>query len=653
MKYAENKILCAEESDFEKAGISINTVRKAKMRGSSGWTFHPDPSHKTKTLVEFEKLKDEYKDKLRAKFGNPYDQIARQPIRAMIKRDDKAEEFFLNYRYDGKALSTDHVDQYTMAASILNMLKAVNNADLKKDLKLTMQQFYEHVIAIIDEDKIGLPKTYRRLVIAEDSALKKYNAQGYASLVSWKFGNKLAAKVNDEVSESALIELISHPNQYDDVLIAMQYNKWAKDNDRKPIDPSTVGVWRRKRETDVIMYREGNAALKNKILRQVKGSRPTAPLHLIESDDNHLDLLFIDPNDTTQSKYYHKYKAIVVMDSFNDYVLGYAYAENLSIELVKAAYLNAMYHIRSITGAWYLPHETKTDNWAIESLRPFYKSLGKYMDTPVGSKNRGYIENLFGTPHWKRCLKLGANNYTGNNLTAKTRGVNMEVLNRNKKDYPLIGNEAIEQIENFFHRLRHLPQSTTMCSKHEQWLSAFNEVPADQRRMINDEQFLLKFGIEHNAERKAIRITNRGVEPQILGKRYSYDLVTDNLMELVGKEVKVVYDPNDMSRVLVTDFDKVRLMGLDARLSPRALKDSDADSRLYLRAVWDEKKDQVEGIAARSERRKQVLEENNIDAESLLQAGVMVKELKQRAEVKVLAQTIGGTYNDEDFIDQM
>jgi hypothetical protein len=58
-------------------------------------------------------------------------------------------------------------------------------------------------------------------------------------------------------------------------------------------------------------------------------------------------------------------------------------------------------------------------------------------------------------------------------MTAKFRGVNMEALERNKKDRPTIGNEAIQQIENFFYRLRHLPQSNGI-SKHDQWLNAWN-----------------------------------------------------------------------------------------------------------------------------------------------------------------------------------
>lgn len=657
MKLIDN-ILYLEWNDALDSGIPKGTLDSAKNRTSPSWTFIDDPDDKRKVLIEYERLKEDYKKKVEARFGNPYEYVAKLPIRKLVKWDDKAEEFYLSYRYgENKPLPIEHVKKYTLAASWLNMFKTVteDKKALKKLLNLTIEQFYNHALQIIVADKIDLPTSYRRLVVAQDSALKKYEDSGYASLIDWRFGNKIAAKVKDELSESTLLEMIAHPNQYDDVIIEMQYNKWAKKSGYKTIDKATVRHWRKKKEADITMEREGNAELKNRFLRQAKGYRPSAPLYLVESDDNHLDLLFLDPENPKTTP---RYIAIVVSDSYNDYPLGYAYAlagtlsEGQSIALVKAAYANAMYYIRSITGNWHLPHETKTDNWAIKSLEPFYQSLGKYIKTPVGSKNRGFIENAFGSPHWKRCLKIGANNYVGNNMTAKFRGVNTDAVARNKKDRPLIGAEAHSQIENFFHRLRHLPQSNGI-SKHEQWLNAFNAMPLQEKRLINDEQFLLKLGVEHNENGRTIRITNRGVEPQIAGQRFSFDLEGGSWMEHIGKQVKVIYDPYDMSRVLVTDYEKVRLIGREARLNPRALHDADTDSRTYLNSILMEKQQEVEGISIRSERRKQVLASAGIDAESLLQEGVMVKEIKQAAEQRMIAETVDRKFNEDDFYNQM
>lgn len=655
MKLIDN-VLWIEFSEALEAGIPSNTISVARHRKSPSWSFMNDPADRRKVLIEYERMKPDYQKKIEGRFGNPYENVARQPIRNLIKWDNKAEEFFLTYRYgENKPLPIEHVKKYTGAANFLNMLRDVtaDKKALKDLLKLTIEKFYTYAIEIITADSIDLPTSYRRLLAKR----KDYETNGYASLIDWRFGNTLAAKVKDELSEATLLKMISHHNQYDDVFIQWQYNKWASENGYKAIDAATVGVWRRKKEHEIVMHREGNASLKNKFLRQAKGSRPSAPLYLVESDDNFLDLLFADPENPSADR---RYVAFVVSDSYNDYPLGYSYylqgslSKGQTIDMIRAAYINAMYYVRSITGQWFLPHELKTDNWAIASLEPFYKSIGNYVKTPVGSKNRGFIEQMFGSPHWKRCLKAGAINYTGNNVTAKHRGVNMEALARSRKERPLIGDEATTQIESFFHRLRHMPQSNGI-SKHDQWLNAFNALPEESKRPANDEQFLLKFGIEHQPKNNELpRITNRGVEPQIGGIRYSYDIEGGLPMEHVGKKVHVLYDPFDMSRVLITDFEQVRLIGREARLSPRALADAHTGSRAYLNAILEEKKDAVERIAARSERRDLVLTEAGIDPETLLNSGVMVKEVKQDAERRMLSEMVEHReFNEDDLYEQM
>lgn len=652
-------------------GVSENYLRKAKSTGTKCWSFINDPEDKRKVLVEYEALKDEYKEKVKARFGNPYERQAKQPIRDMIKWSDEAEKFYLAYRFiaangEEQPLPIGHVKKYTGAVNFLNMLKEVteDKRALKDLLKLTLEQFYNHCLEIIDQDKIDLPTSYRRLLAKrkEYERLTPALSTGegvmrpnYESLISWKFGNQTAAKVSDEVAESTLLKMIAHPNQYDDVFIAMQYNKWAVENNRKAITPATVGVRRRSNYHDLVMEREGNAALKNKFLIQAKGVRPSTPLLLVENDDNVLDLLFNDPENPRAEK---RYVAMVVTDGFNDYPLGKAYAlagtlnEGQSIMLVKAAYIDAMYHIRSITGNWLLPFEVKADNWAIKSLQPFYTGMGKFIPTPVGSKNRGYIEQFFGSIHWKRCLKIGANNYSGNNITAKTRGVNMEALARNKKERALIGNEAQEQIESFFYRLRHMPQSNGV-SKHQQWLEALSRIAEDKKRVINDEQFLLKFGIEHNpGVGKQNRISNRGVEPQIAGVQYSYN-IDGNWRPHEGKAVKIIYDPYDMSRVLITDFDKVRMMAYEPNLSPRALADAHTNSRTFLNAVLNEKREAVEEISARIEKRNKILVEANQDYEAVLQSGMMLKAPKQAAEAKAFERMLNPKTEKDYYLDQL
>ncbi|SEW02268.1 hypothetical protein SAMN05428988_1346 [Chitinophaga sp. YR573] len=630
MKLIDN-ILYLEFSELVICGVSENTLWKAKERNSSSWHMINDPADKRRVLIGYEKLKDAYKELVKARFGNPHEYIAKEPIRKMVTRDQEAERFFLAHRYgDNKSLPVEHVKKYTTAASWLNMLVKANSdkKEIKKQLNLSIDQFYIHVMEMFKTDGVDLPTNYAKLLAKR----RDYEATGYGSLVDWRFGNKNAAKIDDEVTESLLLELLSNPNQYDDVYIGMKYNEWAIANQHETITSATVGIWRRKLEYLIIAARQGRAAYYDKYSVQVKGFRPTAPLLMVESDDNFLDLLFLDIEDKTQHKYYHKYKAIVVTDSYNDYVLGYAYAENITTELVRAAYLNAMYHIRELTGNWYVPHEVKTDRWALSELQPFYSAFANYYPTPVGSKKRGYLEQFFSSAIWENALKAGANNYTGNNLTAKNRGVNIEELELSKKNRPTL-DEGRVQVENFFHRLR-LETGKNGKSKQDEWLEAFAATAESRKKTITDEQFLLYFGVQHRPRNgKQIKITNGGVEPQIQGVQYGFTVPPALYLTNVGKPVSIIYDPYDMSRVLVTDFASLRFTATAQRLQPRAMADYQPGDRRLLNAILAEKMDDNEKVAAAAEKRKAILRKNNVDPENMLQGGAMVKELKQAAEL--------------------
>jgi hypothetical protein len=626
MKVVEDT-LYIEWLELLEAGVPLGTLKSARNLNRKSWFFINDPDDKRRVLCSYEHLKERYQTMICNKFGNPYDYVAKQPIRDMVQWDSTAEEYFLNYRYDGdKVLSRSHVDKYTAAANWLNMLNKAcsDKKQIKKLLGLTIDQFYVHVTDLIKIEKVSLPASYRNLKIKQ----KDYAENGYEVLVSPHFGNKRSAKVGDNKSENVLLKLLSHPNQYDDVFISNQYNEWAKSEGYKPITSAAVRTHRVKNEELLTFEREGISAFKDKFSMKIRGSRPTAPLYLVENDDNHIDLFFTDGTNN-----HLRYKAIVVMDSFNNYVLGYAYSLNITKDLVRAAYVNAMHHIKEITGGWYLPHETKSDKWAIKDLKPFYESMGNYVDARLGNKHRGYIEQFFGSNHWKNCLKLGANNYSGNNITASKRGVNTEFLSKNQRVRPFIGDESVDQMEQFFHNLRHYPLSNGM-SKQQEWLQAWNELGDENKKLIGNELYLSKFGIEHNYRGEGVSITSKGVDVQINGEIYCYQPEVYK-PELIGKRVSVIYDPYDMSKVLLTDHETVREIAYTAQFMPRALKDHSEGTMSYLKAAQNAQNEHANKVAQKSMRIDEELNNYSIDAESILQANILEKSQRQLAEVQV------------------
>lgn len=655
---------------FLAAGWKEQAIKMANVRNGANWMMAQNP-YTGKRMTQYDSLTDAHKEKIakwlrkankckheegeKCECGNPYEYMAKEPIRKMIVKDYKAEAFYMGYTYAGPRGEKTHLpDQYpnnvqamyTNEASILNMLlHAQKNAKevVKKGLGLQMNSFLKHACEVIaNEQSMGnitkqFPASTRIL-----TKMKEYEKDGYVSLIHSSYGNGNAAKVKDELSESKLLEFIEHPNQYDDVLVAYVYNKWATENGYKPITSGAVGVWRKKKDYEIRTGRYGTAAFNEKYTKQVKGLAPSRVGMLWESDDYNLNYYGINPDSTTSNKDMHRYVSYVVADSKHGLVLGKSYriAQSPVFEMVQLAYIDAMYYVRSLTGGWYLPFEVKADHWNKKAAFPFFEKIANFVPPAKGNKHRGYIEPLFGSTHLKRAEKLAAHellNYNGNNLTAKNQGVNMEVLKANDKRRPVVGQQMDLQVETFFLFLQKMPAMTRNNmeaeSKEAKWLADWNTLTEEQKRPISDEHFLHLFGFKHEPQGRPITITNRGVEPQIGGIKYSYDLPDSaEMMQLIGCKVHVYYDPYDMSRVLVTDGEGIRFMAKSAELQPRALEDATTGSRIALNKVLAEKVNQVTTVNEKSAKRKLVLADDDFDPEAAMLGQFMRKELKNSIE---------------------
>ena len=219
----------------------------------------------------------------------------------------------------------------------------------------------------------------------------------------------------------------------------------------------------------------------------------------------------------------------------------------------------------------------------------------------------------------------------------------MEALNLNSKDWPLIGDEAEMQIEKFFYRLRNMPDITRANlaaeSKQQHWLNKWQTLTSEQKKPITDLQFLMIFGIKHEPNGRQITITNRGIEPQINGVKYSYDMPDYvSMMQIIGSKVNVTYDPYDMSRVLISNEENIRFIAKHAVLQPRALQDTYASSRQMLNMILNEKKEQVNAVTNKAAKRKLALA-NETDPEAIMMEGFMPKELKNDVEAHYISSS--------------
>lgn len=647
-----NGVLCLEYDELVPVIMTCDSYRHHKE--SKNLTTHGSGGNGRKVYIEFETLPEKFKTAVKNHYGCPYTYTSRQPILQALEVDAEAEAFYLNYTLpNGDKLPSsnysidskpqiNYVQRYTEAANWLNMLIRLtqDKATLKQELNISMSKFWESAIELIKLKQVCLPKSYKRI----KEKIKGYQTEGYEYLIeTHKFGNSYSKKIVGDVAEALLKELLTLRNKHADTTIAKEYNKWAIENQLKTITPEAVGYWRKKWRNELILEREGMGKTYTTLSKQGRRKRPTAPLLLVNSDDNVLDIYFRAPgNDWFRPVVY------VVMDAYNDYILGYAVGSTVTKELIKEAYRNANRHVMKLTGASYCWQQLQTDRWGISGknttdLEQFYNSMA--ISTPAGLKNSQtkYIERSFGAVWHEVLKKCFPGNYSGHNVNAKQK-LNPDTL---KPAYFPSVTQSEQQVAQFIEAMRQTKRTDCDLTRQQEWLNAFNTSDKSQKRLLSEEQRLQIFGKPHT---HLNRIEAKGLTPTLLGKERLYELSQDILFKHVGKQVQVIYDEADLNTVLVTDGKGLRFLAHEYKLLPSAIADYEAGDGERIQNLLNEKKTLLPQIQELITSRKGVLERAKIDAESRLQAGVMVKEITHKDQ-QLITAVQNGADGDEEVID--
>ena len=649
--------LCLEYSELVPVVMSKENYHY--HRGNGNFTVHGVGGNGRKVLIEYESMPDKHRAEVKNYYGCPYIYASKQPILQSLEFDNKAQDFYhnytlpngtklpsSNYNLNGKP-QINYVQRYTECATWLNMLiRLINDkAALKRELNIPIMKFWETACDMIKTKKVSLPATPKRLKLK----IKDYQLGGYEALIEkHKFGNNYSKKIVGEVAEALLKELLSLRNKHADTTIAEEYNKWAVSEGLQTITPEAVGYWRKKWKTELILERNGMGKTYTKLSKQGKRARPTAPLLLINSDDNVLDIYF-----RAAGNDWHRPVLYVVIDAYNDYILGYAMGVSVTKELVKEAYRNAHRHVMELTGGAYCWQQLQTDRWGISGkntteLEHFYNSMGTF--TPAGLKNSQakYVERSFGTVWHTVLKKMFPSNYSGHNLTAKQK-LNPDGLK--PAFFPNI-DDAPKQVDLFIQAMRQTNRKGSELTRQQEWLQAFKASEKSQSKLLSNEMRLQIFGKRHNYLNT---ITSSGVTPTLLGKERVYELSQATIFEHMDKKVQVIYDEHDLSQVLITDGKGLRFLANEYKLLPSAIADYKEGDKQRIANLLEEKKTLQPVIQQLIESRKEVLERAKINAESRLQAGVLVKEITHKDQMLITATNNGATIdtasNNEEEID--
>lgn len=532
------------------------------------------PAPGKSAIVDFETMREDIKRKYIELNGDPRATLAAQSQKGLLEEaivfsNDAFEFYSIKYRYDGgKKLPDAKIDEYTVNVRVLEAILYLKEEHRKNSIGTSGPRvnFWKNTSVLSNELKTlrdphghllfphTLPEnaaSLKRKCQEYENACRISREEGYRCLIHKNFGNKSAAVVKDEESEAILHKLISLHNNLNSVQIMEEYNKVAEVLDKPLINsPVTVDNYKKKMELTTMQGRKGKKAVANTRKMQIHRKTPTQALTYWTLDGWTAELLYqkkvpagkdADGKRYMKTTYTNRKTIVYVMDACCKYPIGYAIGDNESPALIREALRNAVRHTKELFGKRYKPLQLQSDNYAKKTLAPFYQAITKhYTPAAVGNAKAKIIEPHFHYLNVQYCQKQA--NWSGFGITSRTENQpNMDVLNDHRK---LIPDEAtcIGQIEAIVAQERALHLA--------EFMAAWKRTEESRKQPFSDEEYLLLMG---ETTGRTNHINGGGLRLEMQGERIDYDTFDISLREHYNEDWIVRYDPEDMSRVLVSN----------------------------------------------------------------------------------------------------
>lgn len=508
--------------------------------------------------------------------GDPRAVIATQSQKSLLEEaivfsNDAFEFYTTKYRYDGgKKLPDAKIDEYTLNVRVLEAILYLRD-EHRKDVIGTSGprvNMWKKLCTLSNDlltlrDPHGKPlfphtlpqnaASLKRKCQEYEDACRISREEGYRYLIHKNFGNKSAAVVKDEESEAILHKLISLHNNLNSVQIMEEYNKVAEILDKPLINsPVTVDNYKKKMELTTMQGRKGKKVVANTRKMQIHREAPTQALTYWTLDGWTVELLYQkkvakDKKANGEEKRYmmttytNRKTIVVVLDACCKYPVGYAIGDHESPALIREALRNAVRHTKELFGDRYKPLQLQSDNYQKGVMVPFYQAMTKYY-TPaaLGNAKSKIIEPYFKYLNVQHCQKQG--NWSGFGITSdQDNQPNMEVINANRH---LIPDEEtlMGQIEAMMMKER--------AMKIKDFMAAWEQTEEARKLPFCDEEYLLLMG---ETTGRTNHINGDGLRLEMQGERINYDTFDISLREHYNEDWIVRYDPEDMSRILISN----------------------------------------------------------------------------------------------------
>lgn len=596
MEYFDNE-LCVTYEELTSGNdpvIKRGTLDKAMQRGRI-LRHHRGGGEGSYALIVYSSLREKYKVRYVAKYGNPEEALKLQRMRDRVKTDEKAREFYETFKYDMNGVQTGLSEklkaEYTLNASVLNALvdDLVDKTTKRKMYNNSLSTVWECVAATSENlRKIyghTLPENLPRL----REKINRYKKEGYPSLISGKVGNASTVKITEEAGRFLVALKRSRVPVYTDSRIFEEYNRVAPDKEWKPLKSKrSLTMWFNRPEIQPLWWDAvyGELSAHQRFGRKHRTELPLRRDTLWYGDGTKLNLYYRDEDGNMRTTMVYE-----VVDAYSEVLLGYYISDHENFEAQYNAYRMA------VQTSGHKPYEIVHDN----------QGGHKRLEKEKGSKEQGFfdlichvhrptapysgqsktIESIFGRFQSQELNKDWR--FTGMNITAKkdSSRPNLEFVEANKDKL-----FTLEELEAHYIEARkawnEAKHPATGIPRIEMYEKSVNE----ETDVVTVYDMVDIFWIW---TKRPATFTDSGIEITIDGKKLPYEVyekpgVPDHQwrMKNTYRTFHVKYDPNDLRSIRLYWEDNAKERRFERIAEPymvihRAIQDQTEGEAAFIR----------------------------------------------------------------------
>ena len=554
------KTLCVTHEELTSGDdpvIRSDTLRQNVHRGNIQ-SAHRGGGEGGYALYIYSSLPDKYQKRFVAKYGDPEQKLIREMIMSKVKKDENAELFFEEYRYDKNGEQVPLPEriqaEYVWNASVLNAL--ISELDMlrpKRNMLGGSRNVWETLLARVEEWRgeyaHTLPGSEGRL----KSLVNQYRPQNYAVLVSGKYGNSNTLKIEEEAGRYLVALKRSRVPVYTDMQIFEEYNRVAPERGWKPLkSPRSLREWLNSPRIEPLWYDAVHGEMKahQRYGRKHKTELPSRRDSLWYGDGTKLNLYYKDEHGNVRTIGVYE-----VMDAYSEVLLGFHISENENYEAQYHAYRMALQ--TSGHKPYELVHDNQGGHKKLERVSDGLLAKISHIHRPTApySGQSKTIESAFGRFQSQVLHKDWR--FTGQNITTKKASSrpNLEFIEANKDKLYTLAELKAKYVEarREWNEMKH---PATGISR----IGMYNTSVNEETEAVTAHDMVDIFWVMTS---RPSTFTSSGIEVTIGGKSRTYEVysspgVPDHEWRRRNtyKQFYVKYDPYDFGSVRLYWKDK-------------------------------------------------------------------------------------------------